>query len=38
VKGGEISKQEADNWIKENEKWVRNMLGLCEDIQIEDWG
>lgn len=38
VKSGEISKQDADKWIKENEKWLRNMLGLCEDIRIEDWG
>ncbi len=38
VKNGEISKQDADKWIKENEKWIRNMLGLCEDIRMEDWG
>ncbi len=38
IKGNQISRADAKQWIKDNEEWVNNMMGLCTDVRIEDWG
>jgi ABC-type proline/glycine betaine transport system substrate-binding protein len=38
IKGNQISQSDARQWIKDNEDWVNNMMGLCADVRIEDWG
>jgi len=38
IKGNQISKADARQWIKDNEDWVNNMMGLCTDVRMEDWG
>jgi len=37
VKENMISQADARQWIKDNEEWVANMMGLCPDIELEDW-
>ncbi|HVO65119.1 MAG TPA: glycine betaine ABC transporter substrate-binding protein [Syntrophales bacterium] len=37
VKENIISRADAKQWIKDNEEWVANMMGLCPDIDLDDW-
>ena len=37
VKENMISRTDARQWIKDNEEWVANMMGLCPDIDLDDW-
>lgn len=38
IEGGQITKKAGLAWIKKHEDWVDNMMGLCKDVRMEDWG
>ncbi len=38
IEGGQITKKAGLAWIKKHDDWVDNMMGLCKEVEMEDWG